>query len=172
MSGFEETPSVRVEIVRATPEQEPLLANLLELYAHDFSEFSEMEIGEDGRFGYTHLPLYWKEPQRHPFLIRGDGKLAGFVLVQKGAQAFDNKENWDVAEFFILRGYRRRGVGVKAAHAVWRTFPGKWEVRVMEENAGAKRFWQRAVNEFAGERIEAAVTEKDGRRWHIFSFQS
>jgi predicted acetyltransferase len=173
MSGFEETSSVVVEIVRATREQEFVLANLLELYAHDFSEFSKMEIGEDGRFGYPHLSLYWKEPDlRHPFLIKADGKLAGFVLLQKGSQAFDNKETWDVAEFFILRGYRRRGLGVKAAHAVWHMFPGKWEVRVMERNSQAREFWQRALYEFTGETVRAALVEKSGRRWHVFSFQS
>lgn len=172
MIGFEETSSVAVDIVRATREQEPVLANLLELYAHDFSEFSEMEIGEDGRFGYPHLSLYWEEPHRHPFLIKADGRLAGFVLLQKGSQVSGGQETWDVAEFFILRGYRRRGLGAKAAHAVWRMFPGKWEVRVMERNTRAKEFWQRAVNEFTGETIRAALVEKGHARWHVFSFQS
>ena len=41
--------------------QELVLANLLELYAHDFSEFHDLELGMDGRFGYSHLPLYWSE---------------------------------------------------------------------------------------------------------------
>jgi predicted acetyltransferase len=171
MSRFEET-STAVEIVRATPEQQPVLANLLELYAHDFSEFSASEINEDGRFGYPHLSLYWTEPHRHPFLIRAEGKLAGFILLQKGSRVSGDREIWDVAEFFILRSYRRRGIGAKAAQAVWRMFPGKWEVRVMEENSQAREFWSRAVNEFAGEPIRAAIVETGGKRWHLFSFQS
>lgn len=164
--------SSEVEIVRAAPEQEPLLANLLELYAHDFSEFSELKIGEDGRFGYPYLSLYWKEPRRHPFLIKADGQLAGFVLLQKGSQVSVDTEIWDVAEFFILRGYRRHGIGMKAAHAVWKMFKGKWEVRVMEQNNQAKGFWSRAVNEFTGETIPAVAVEANGKRWHLFSFQS
>jgi hypothetical protein len=31
--------------IQAAPEQEPILANLLELYAHDFSEFHNVAIG-------------------------------------------------------------------------------------------------------------------------------
>ena len=81
-----EMASPRVEVVAATPEQEPILANLLELYVHDFSEFLDLDIGEDGRFGYPSLPLYWSEPGRHPFLIRMDGKLAGLALVKKGSR--------------------------------------------------------------------------------------
>jgi predicted acetyltransferase len=172
MSGLEETSAVEVSVVPASPEQAHVLANLLQLYAHDFSEFSALEINEDGRFGYPYLPLYWKEPHRRPFLIKAEGKLAGFVLLQKRSQVSGDEEIWDVAEFFILRGYRRRGVGVKAAQAVWRMFPGKWEVRVMERNIQAREFWSRAVNEFTGEQVRAPIVETGGKRWHVFSFQS
>jgi hypothetical protein len=51
-----ETPSVHIEVIPAARNQQPILANLLELYAHDFSEFHGIELGEDGRFGYQHLP--------------------------------------------------------------------------------------------------------------------
>src|SRR5271155_1151437 len=47
-----------LEVIRAAPDQAPILANLLELYAHDFSEFHDIDLGEDGRFGYRSLPLY------------------------------------------------------------------------------------------------------------------
>ena len=72
-----------VELVPAALDQEPVFANLLELYAHDFSEFHNVELGADGRFGYKHLSLYWSEPDRRPFLIKADGKLAGLVLVKR-----------------------------------------------------------------------------------------
>ncbi len=47
-----------IELVPAAQGQEPVLANLLELYAHDFSEFVDLTIGPDGRFHYPRLPLY------------------------------------------------------------------------------------------------------------------
>jgi hypothetical protein len=80
-----------VELIPATPEHQPLLANLLELYMHDFSEFHNLELGPDGRFGYKHLPLYWLDPDRHPFLLRQHGKLAGFVLVKRGSEISGNE---------------------------------------------------------------------------------
>ena len=116
--------SPHLEVIAAGPEQMPILANLLELYAHDFSEFRNLEIGEDGRFGYRALPLYWSEPDRHPFLLKMAGKLAGLVLVKKGSQVSGDHAVWDMAEFFVLRGCRRRGNGTRAAHEVWRRFPG------------------------------------------------
>jgi hypothetical protein len=80
MTGNAERPFTQLELVPAGPDQEPVLANLLELYAHDFSEFHKIELGADGRFGYKDLPLYWREPNRRPFLVKVDGKLAGLVL--------------------------------------------------------------------------------------------
>src|SRR5271156_4802387 len=117
---------MHIEVIAAALDQKSTLANLLELYGHDFSEFLDLEIGPDGRFGYIDLPLYWTEPGRHPFLIHVDGKLAGFAFVKAAQQPL-----WDMAEFFIVRAYRRRGIGTQAAHEVWRRFPGPWRVRVM-----------------------------------------
>jgi predicted acetyltransferase len=167
-----ERPSARVEVVPAGPEQEPVLANLLELYAHDFSEFHDLELGADGRFGYSSLPLYWSEPGRYPFLSRLDGELAGLVLVKKGSEVSGNETVWDMAEFFVLRGYRRRGIGTQIANQVWNRFPGFWEVRVMQSNVPARDFWEHAISKFTAETIHPARIEKDGKGWTLFSFES
>ncbi len=161
-----------IEVIPATPEDQPILANLLELYVHEFSEFLDIHIGVDGRFGYKHLPLYWRDSSRHPFLVRMDGKLAGFVLVKRGSGVSDNASVWDMAEFFVLRGYRRRGIGIAVAHEVWRRFRGVWEVRVMEANNSAHQFWERAIAVFVGKAIPSFPVKKGGKCWRVFSFES
>jgi predicted acetyltransferase len=160
-----------IEVVPATEDQEPILANLLELYVYDFSESLGLELGADGRFGYQKLPLYWSEPNRHPLLVKMDGKLAGFVLVKRGSEVSGDAAIWDMAEFFVLRGYRRRGIGTGIAHDVWRRFPGLWEVRVMQSNPSAHQFWERAISAFAGETIHSAKVQKNGKSWNVFSFE-
>jgi len=164
--------SVNIDVTPALLEQEPILANLLELYAHDFSEFIDLKLGADGRFGYEHLPLYWKDLNRHPFLIRVNGDLAGFVFVQRGSQISAETDVWDIAEFFIVRGHRRLRVGTKVAHQIWRKFPGKWEVRVINRNQGAQEFWGRAIETFLGKAIAAITFEKNGEGWQLFAFES
>ncbi|HZS08218.1 MAG TPA: GNAT family N-acetyltransferase [Blastocatellia bacterium] len=148
------------------------MANLLELYAHDFSEFLDLQLGADGRFGYKHLALYWREPNRHPFLIMVNGHPAGFVFVRRGSEISDDQDIWDMAEFFIVRGYRRLGIGMKVAHEVWKMFPGRWEVRVIDRNQRAKEFWGHVIGGFLGKDIEPTTFEKDGEGWHLFSFAS
>jgi predicted acetyltransferase len=166
------TSSVNVEIIPALLEQEPILANLLELYAHDFSEFINLKLGADGRFGYKHLPLYWKESNRYPFLIMANGELAGFVFVQRGSQISSDEDIWDVAEFFIVRGYRRHGIGMRAAQEVWKKFAGKWEVRVSNRNERGKEFWTRAIEGFVGKTIAPTPFEKNGEGWELYSFET
>jgi predicted acetyltransferase len=165
-------PPAHIELIPATSDQAPILANLLELYAHDFSEFHHLELGADRRFGYKHLPLYWLEPDRHPFLVRVDGELVGLVFVKRGSASSRHDDIWDMAEFFVARGYRRQGIGTGVAHTVWRRFPGLWEVRVMESNRPALQFWERTVSAFTGEAIHSVRLEMGGQHWQISSFES
>lgn len=164
-------PSAHIEIIPAAAEQESIVANLLELYAHDFSEFHHLELGADGRFGYRQLALYWSDPDRSPFLVRVNGELTGLVLVKRSEVSGDETV-WDMAEFFVVRAYRRRGIGTEIAHEVWRRFPGIWEVRVMELNHSARLFWERAIQAFTGEALQPVRVEKGGELWNVFSFES
>ena len=160
--------SSQIELVPASRDQEPLLANLLQLYIYDFNEILDLDLEADGRFAYPHLPLYWREPGRYPFLIIMDGQPAGFVLVKTGSE-------WnvrDMAEFFVMRRYRRHGVGTSIAHEVWRRFPGPWEVRVMETNVGAQHFWTHAISSFTGLPAVPARVEHNREMWQLFSFES
>jgi predicted acetyltransferase len=127
-----------VEVVAATVEDKPAIEQLLELYAHDFSEMTAADVDDQGRFGYRYADAYWVEPGRHPFLIRVDGRIAGFALVRAGSPH-------DMAEFFVMRKYRRGGVGVIAARAVFAKFAGEWQVRELAANVAAIAFWRRAI---------------------------
>ena len=158
----------------ATSTDAELLSNLLELYIHDLSPaFPDVELGADGRFGYRPLALYWSQPDRRfAFLIRSDARIAGFVLVTRGSPATDDPDVFDVAEFFILRRYRRTGVGRQAAELLWKRLPGRWIVRVFEGNSGAVLFWSSVIERFTGK--VATVIERPGHptAWRVFSFES
>jgi predicted acetyltransferase len=158
----------------ATQADAGLLANLLELYIHDLSAaFPNVELGPDGRFGYSRLPLYWSEPDRRfPFLIKCDGRVAGFALATRGSPASDDPDVFDVAEFFVLRRYRRSGVGRRAAILLWNRLPGRWIVRVSEGNAGALPFWSRVIAEVTGGAATELKRPGDPHTWRVFSFES
>ena len=164
--------AIKVDVIPASQDQEPVLANLLELYVDDFSEFLDVKVGADGRFGYKNLSLYWKDPNRHPFIVMADDHLAGFVFVARGSAISGSADVWDMAEFFITRSFRRSGVGTRAAHHIWRTLPGKWEVRVIGLNKSAKEFWARSIGDFLSQEINPVSVEKEGKPWFVFSFET
>lgn len=128
----------RVELEVATIDDKPVVRQLLELYGYDFSEFTAEDVDDHGRFGYKYLDNYWTEPDRHPFLVRVDGAIAGFVFVRSGVPH-------DMVEFFVMRKYRRGGVGIQVARAAFAKFPGEWQVRQMEANTAAQAFWRKAI---------------------------
>ena len=168
----DESDTPGVEVFPATPEQEPVLANLLELYSHDLSEFIDLQLQPDGRFGYAGLPLYWTEAGRYPFLVKVGGQLAGFVLVSRGSRISGDPEIWDMGEFFIVRGSRNRGIGATVAKDIWRRFPGPWEVRVAEKNQPARAFWKAAIRAFTNSHPLETATRLKEKQWYVVSFVS
>jgi predicted acetyltransferase len=161
-----------IEIIPVQVEQQTVLANLMELYIHDFSEFYPIEIGADGRYGYPRLPLYWSDPDRHPFFVLADTKLAGFAMVHQASAHLSAESVWDMAEFFVLRSYRKLGIGKEAARQVFQRFPGPWQVRVMQSNLPAQRFWSNAIATFAGKAIQSVLFKQGDEDWERFSFES
>ncbi|MBI1187026.1 MAG: GNAT family N-acetyltransferase [Alphaproteobacteria bacterium] len=150
------------------------LDNLFQLYVHDFSELwigePRAELGEDGLFERdSSLADYWTEPNE-ALLIRADGFIAGFALVNRHAHS-GLPLDYSVAEFFVVRKHRRAGVGSAAAALLFAARPGFWEAAVTEKNVAAGRFWRAAI-EGAGAR-DIEIVQGDGERWRgpIFRFR-
>jgi predicted acetyltransferase len=160
-------------LVPALPDEAPMLANLLQLYAHDLSDAFELAVGADGRFAYPHLERYWREPDRRfPFLIRRGGELAGFALAMRGSPMSIDPADLDVAEFFVLRRHRKSGLGRQAAMALWDHLPGHWIVRVADCNRAALPFWTAVVGAYTGQTFAREERTLSGRRWTRFAFDS
>ena len=138
-----------VTVALASRSQEPLLQHLFQLYTHDFSDFwADTDRGDllpDGRFAAYPLDEYWTEPAWSASLIWRDDVLAGFALLNDRthtAVAVDH----NVAEFFVLRKYRGRGVGRQAAAMIFSQYPGTWEVAVARKNVQARSFWRGVIH--------------------------
>lgn len=138
----------KVEVGVARLEEREALANLAQLYIHDFSEFwtgtPDGEVQDDGRFADYPLDAYWRELSRIPLLFRQDDRLIGFALLNAvGHGPWPVERN--MAEFFIVRKHRRGGTGTAAASQVFSLYPGDWEVAVARKNIGALAFWRQAI---------------------------
>ena len=125
-----------------------LLIRLMELYNYEFSLFSNNDINEYGYYEYDHINDYWNEEGRFPYLIRVDGKIAGFALIcphcnyrmEEGAQC--------IGEFFVMFKYRRMGIGLKVATQLLDNHRGLWEIFYWRNNILASRFLEKVVEKY------------------------
>jgi predicted acetyltransferase len=161
---------MQTHVVRAARSDQPVLQDLLQLYAYDFSEILRTEVGDNGRFPDPPLDAYWRDAGRFPFLLRADGHLAGFALVHRGSRISNDEDVWDMAEFFVLRRHRRAHVGMRAAHHLFAMHPGRWEIRQRRENTFATLFWRRAVStytngSFSDELLDDAIWQGPVQRF-------
>jgi predicted acetyltransferase len=129
---------VEIELVPPASLTGPVLGRLVELYRYDASEFNGADVDQHGEFGYRYLDQYWTEDDRAAFLLRVHGHWAGFALVRHTAP-------FDMAEFFVMRKYRRQGVGRRAASELFLRFPGPWQVRQQQANSPATSFWRSVI---------------------------
>jgi predicted acetyltransferase len=148
---------MNVQILPAGLTKKAVLENLMQLYQYDFSEMCGDDCNEQGLFVDEHLPLYWIEPDRFPFLFQVDGKWAGFALVRRMVEIKKDPAPYSIAEFFIMRKYRRQGVGERAACCLFDRFPGKWHVAEIPENIAAIRFWRRVIAAYTKGQFEEVI---------------
>lgn len=161
---------MKIEITPASLDDKPLLQRMMEFYQYDFSEYEDSDLDSHGTYGYPWLDHYWGEEGRYPFLILVDKKLAGFVLVNQ-FNYLPNSE-WSIAEFLVMRKYRRKGVGKAAAFFVFDTFRGVWEVHQIENNVPAQRFWRKIVSEYTGGKFVETFLEDASARGPIQQFEN
>lgn len=155
----------RVEVAEATAADRVFIRNVYPLYLHDLSPFTEFyELDERGVWFPDYLPdwLDTKSPLVHPILIRADERPAGFAFI--GQAPFPHMtpgRDFRMSEFFVLARYRRRGVGQRAAHAIFERFRGVWEVTELPANVGAVRFWRSVIGEYTGGMFEDTIEAGD-----------
>lgn len=164
---------MHVDLVPASRDDEPRLGRLVQLYAYDFSEFMGMDVGEDARFDVGHvLTRAWTEASRRVYLIRVAGTLAGFVMLDAQSRLTGDTEVMDVAEFFVMRRYRRHGVGRACARRAFDLFPRRWEVREQANNAPAIAFWRATIADYTGGRFQEAFVDDERWRGPVQSFDA
>ena len=139
---------MNISLLKASIEYKPVIQNLMQFYIYDFSEYVKYDVEDNGLFApYPDLEDYWKEKNnKFPYLVKKDDKYAGFVLVKfvesKG------RKHFSIAEFFILKKYRRIGIGKSIAREVFNLHQGQWEVYQKDSNKPAQIFWKKVIEEY------------------------
>jgi predicted acetyltransferase len=135
------------ELLYASPYYKYVIKNLMQFYIYDFSPYVDYDVEEDGMFKeYPDLEDYWiDKDNKFPYIIKKDGKYIGFVLVN---MVRSENNYFSIAEFFIMKKYRRAGIGKAVAKQIFDLHKGQWEVHQRENNRPAREFWNKVINEY------------------------
>ncbi|MBN2544437.1 MAG: GNAT family N-acetyltransferase [Spirochaetes bacterium] len=160
------------KLIKVLKKQKQILKQLIELYLYDFSEFDNKDVDESGHYGYKYLDHYWKEKNKHPFFIKVKNKFAGFVLLSNHCHILKNEQAKSISEFFIMKKYRRKGIGKKAAIKMFDMFRGDWEIRQHPHNIAAQKFWKNVITIYTGNNF--SEKELISKKWSgkVFIFNN
>jgi len=137
---------MKTTLIKATSEDNKTLERMFQFFAHDTSELSGKEIGDDGYYhGLNDLEDYTNQPNYKTYLLQVDGNLAGFVVVR-----LDESINY-LRHYFVIRKYRKQKIGLEIAKRIFDMFPGDWRVSTMDYNIPAIKFWEKTLNEFTND---------------------
>jgi predicted acetyltransferase len=153
---------VKVELVEIVDRR--TLEDLVQLYSYDFTEFIDIDVGPDGRYDFIDVDGTFDKPTHHACFICVDNALAGFALAYEDAAFRDpSRRTWWMAEFFVLRAYRRKGVGRHAATMLFDRLGGTWEIGQIPANEPAQAFWRSVIGSYTGGDFEEFYV--DDERW-------
>lgn len=138
-----------VELIRVKEQDKAVLANLVQFYCYDMSPVRGVEVDAHGQFPYRYVDHYFVETDRDVRFIRHDGALAGFVMTRELPTA-----EREMAEFFVMRGHRRAGVGSDVAERIFSLHRTRWVVAFDNANAEAVRFWPSVVSRLSSGQVE------------------
>lgn len=159
------------EICDATEEnKKEIILNLMQLYTYELSFFEDdttnFNLLDNGLYSMSkYIELYWKEEKRHPYILKCDGKLAGFVL-----ERFNENNMNEIAEFFVLNRYRKLGAGTFMANEMFKRYKGKWEIRTLLKNKRAQEFWRKVIKEASDDNYEEYLIRDNSR--YAFYFKN
>jgi predicted acetyltransferase len=169
---------MNIDISLIPYEDKTILYNLIQLYRYDSSEFDGHVLNQHGFYLYKYFDHQWTDEYRRPFMVKVDGEIAGFALVSlevpnEYMKLSSAEKTNTIGDFFIMRKFRRKGVGKEVATSLFNRFCGTWEIRQTFANKNAYEFWKHVITRYVdnGSYEEKMIQDK---RWNgpVFVFQS
>lgn len=142
-----------------------ILHNIMQFYIYEFSKYiPAIKLEANGAYEPFKLDRYWESENHHPFFIKLEDELIGFILVESSSALGPNT----IKEFFIMAKHNGLGHGKEAARELFKRFPGKWEITQIENNKRANYFWRTVINEVS----KGKFTERHDEGKYIQTFST
>jgi predicted acetyltransferase len=136
---------VAIQLERISSDGLDALNHLFELAAYDLSELSGANMNDNGRYLKGLDVRGWYDDSDYDlYFVRVDAVLAGFVVIKY----LREEDTHYLNHFFILRKFRRQGVGMEAAILAFNMYIGNWRVSEFDWNRPAQLFWRKVIRAY------------------------
>ncbi len=154
---------MKFDLVKVEKENKNVIYNLMQLYTYELSayedETAKFTILDSGLYVMSkYIDRYWQEESRHPYILKCNNELAGFVL-----ERFNEDNMNEIAEFFVMKKYRKMGAGTFMANKIFDIYRGKWEVRTLLKNEEAQKFWRNTIKNYTNNNFESKYIRNNSR---------
>lgn len=122
-------------------------------------------LGEIGHREPDQLLRWFADRTAHAVTILYGAERVGFAMVNQRSRAADTAAaaservaaEFSMAEFFIARPWRRRGIGAQAVRLILDRFTGAWLITEHTRNGTAVNFWRRVVSAYTGSKYQERI---------------
>src|SRR3989304_7436412 len=73
-------------------------------------------------------------------------QIAGFALVRVRVE---DDGLWEIAEFYVLLEFRRRGLAMTCITEIFKKHPGEWKIMFNKHNQPGRGLWQKVAERFS-----------------------
>lgn len=159
-----------IKLVEASVIDKPVLRSMIQFYLYDTSEYNGKDPDKHGVFDYMFFDHYFTEHGRQeegrlPIMIQINDLLAGFALINTfSILTPQTPSTRNLADFFIMRKWRRRSIGKVIVKEIFDTWQGHWEVKQERENISAQQFWRNVIHEYTSGAYKE--TDLNDERWN------
>lgn len=149
--------------------QKHVIQNMMQFYLYDFTQFLDFDLNDQGLFApYPDLDQFWTNRETHyPFLITYMNKPAGFALVERMEDPAEG--DYYLTEFFVMKKYRRTGLGTWASNQLFNRLQGRWKVTEVSTNLPAQAFWRKVIRAYTKDRFEERLDPARGNLSQYFT---
>jgi len=162
--------SISVRDARGTARDREWIESVYRDYLDDLSPlntgvFSVTSLGEIGYSESDQLARWFGDSSVTPLVIVRGAENVGFAMVARGSNSPDRSPvDYRMAEFFVARTFRRRGIGKFAVELILNRFAGRWEITEYLRNPTAVAFWRRVVSNYTRNTYQERVVNGEVRQ--------
>jgi predicted acetyltransferase len=160
--------TVSVREARSSASDRRWLENIYRDYLDDLAPLNTgifPILGEVGHRGNDQISRWFADSSAYPLIIVKSAVAVGFAMVARVAALAGRTDiDYRMAEFFIERSQRRRGIGQSAVHIIFNRFAGRWEINEYLRNPIAVNFWRRVVAAYTGGEYEERIVNGEVRQ--------